>query len=214
MSPRAKGVIILGATVLVAAAVLAVYVRTSDDATPATVADATPTPSRPATDVQTRGGGVTQSVQPRLPGDGSAAAPARPDGVREYDVGGRRVRDHRTNAPPLDLPPAIHPPQGRLIDPLVTRAITEQVKSTMRECAKALAPEARGAKPRLDGLVVVAIKDKQVSVTSANVQLRDVTGDTVAAVKQCIEHKSVGLAASAGAEADLPSYDITISYAL
>ena len=84
----------------------------------------------------------------------------------------------------------------------------------MTECAMSLPPDARGAEPRLDGTIEIAIKDRRATITSASVQLRDVSASAAASVKRCIEEKSVGVATSAGEEADVAGYAITLSFRL
>jgi hypothetical protein len=215
MSRRGTTLAIAGGLVLVALIALLVTMRGGDDDThgvqagsaePTKVGTATPTPH--AT------GGVATTEAPRLPQTGASSGSALAEDVREYAIGDRRVRDHRKGTKaPIELPPAIHPPDSRKVDPMLTRALGEQFKVVMKECTSSLPVEARGATPRLEALIVIAIKNKQATVTKSFSQLRDVVGASVEPVKQCIEQKSLGLAA-ATEEADLDSYDINLSYAL
>jgi len=141
------------------------------------------------------------------------AAPGSP--VTDYMVGGVRVRDHRSgDRTPSTVPPVIHPPQSRKIPSQLTSVVAQRVRAVMTECALRLPREARGKQPRLDGTIEIAIKDRQATITSASVQLRDVNASAVAPVKQCIEEKSVGVATSAGEEADVAGYAIALSFRL
>jgi hypothetical protein len=130
-------------------------------------------------------------------------------------VGGVRVRDHRSgDRTPSAVPPAVHPPGGRKIASHLTSDIAQKVRAVMTECAFSLPPDARGAEPRLDGTIEIAIKDRLATITSASVQLRDVSASAAAPVKRCIDEKSVGVATSAGEEADVAGYAITLSFRL
>lgn len=142
--------------------------------------------------------------------------PSEPE-AREYYVDGKRVRDHRRN--PKDRVQSIEPvgqPPGvvRKISSTITHAFSTQIQAAMKECAAQLPSDARGAKPRVEGQVFLAIKDKQARITEATLQLRDVTGAAVDAAKTCIEQKSVGLTTSATDEADVERYSITLSLSL
>lgn len=198
---------------LVGLVVLLVKMRSGgDDATGAQPGSAAPTTGTP-TSTPHATGGVAQTETPRLPQAGSDSGSAAAD-FREYAVGDRRVRDHRKgDKPPIELPPAIHPPDSRKVDPALTRALGEKFKVVMKECTVDLPVEARGASPRLDALIVVSIKNKQATVTKSFSQLRDVVGASLEPIKQCVEQKSIGLV-TATEEADLDSYDINLSYAL
>lgn len=210
MSKRA---LVLGGVVMIGAAIgLWVLLRGGDaPASPGSAERAggseasreTPTPTdRQNTD--------TPSLPP-----GTVATPGASGDYTEYTVGGRKVRDHRKgNRTPIDLPPSISPPTGRKIQPTLTAAVGNQMRDVMHECAASIPQEARGERPRLDGLVVISIKDHVLSVGTATVQLRDVVGASVAPVKQCIEDKARAITQPAPDEGDLPTYDITISFTL
>jgi len=133
--------------------------------------------------------------------------------VREYYVDGKKIRDHRPESyPPMDLPPAIHPPDGRKIQPESTQAVTRPFKELFRECTKSIpAEEKTGAKPKMEATIAIGIKDKQARITKVALQLRDAAGPATDAAKSCIEARAVGLS-SAVEEADVESYDITTSY--
>ncbi|HET7504156.1 MAG TPA: hypothetical protein VFK02_24215 [Kofleriaceae bacterium] len=156
---------------------------------------------------------------PRLTPIGPADTPAQPtagsgSGVREYVVGGIRVRDHRTgDHPPSEIPPAIHPPHGRRIPSQLTYAVTQQVRGVVNECAASVPIAARGPKAGLDGQVLISIKDHQATVTRATFVLRDVASPDPS-VRQCLEQKAIGLATPSGDEADVENYAITLSLRL
>ncbi len=96
----------------------------------------------------------------------------------------------------------------------LTHAISQQVRTAMMECASSLPREGRGAKPRLEGTIDVAIKNETLSVQKSTVQLRDLDNAGVDAVKQCVESRSIGLSAPAATEANLDSYTIRLSFAI
>ena len=87
------------------------------------------------------------------------------------------------------------------------------MRAKVAECAAAIPQDARGDKPRVEGLVNIAIKDKQIVVTSATMQIRNVTGASLDATKQCIE-AGAKTVTQPTTEADLETYDITVSFAL
>ncbi|HWO20164.1 MAG TPA: hypothetical protein VNO30_15360 [Kofleriaceae bacterium] len=177
-------------------------------------------------------GGAPSGEAPRLPpGPESTERPGAPkvtdaDQARrdssdrppstETVINGVRVRDHRRDrSKPISLPTTRPPPRDRRIAPELTGEITNRIVPIVRDCANAnLPPEARGARPRVEGQVVIAIKEKQARVTQAIVELSDVTGGTVDVARRCIEDKAVGLTLPAAAEEDLEDYPIRISYAI
>jgi hypothetical protein len=191
---------------LVVAGVVALYVAMRSDERD----DARAVPKITQAD---RGKAAPEGI--RTPSAEDTAPAVRPgSGVTDYMVGGARVRDHRSGErTPIDVPSAIHPPEGRKIPSQLTSDVAQQVRAVMAECAMNLPSEARGADPRLDGTIMIAIKDRKATITSASVQLRDVSA-SAAPVKQCIEQKSVGVATSAGEEADVASYAITVAFRL
>ncbi len=143
-----------------------------------------------------------------------AHVPAGSDGVREYKVGDVVVRDHRKGDHlPIDIPPNIHPPDERKVSSTLTADLAQKVRAVMSDCVASLPKEARGDKPRLEGQVTIAIRDKQVRVTAATMQLRDVVGASVEETKACIERRSVGIT-TATDEPDLTDYTINVSFAV
>jgi hypothetical protein len=134
----------------------------------------------------------------------------------ETVVNGVRVRDHRRDrSQPITLPTTRPPPRDRRIAPELTGEITTRILPIVRDCATANLPsEVRGPRPRVEGQVVIAIKEQQARITHAVVELSDVTGATVDVARRCIEDKSVGVTLPAANEADLEDYPIRISYAI
>lgn len=177
-------------------------------------------------------GGAPAGEAPRLPpGPESAERPGAPqvtdaDQARrgstdrppatETVINGVRIRDHRSDrSKPITLPTTRPPPRDRRIAPTLTGEITNLILPIVRDCANAnLPPEVRGSRPRVEGQVVISIKEKRAHITQAIVELSDVTGGTVDVARRCIEDKAVGLTLPAGAEEDLEEYPIRISYAI
>lgn len=162
---------------------------------------------------------VTPRDQPR--GAGTADAPAGAQGSsalppeRDYSVGDIRMRDHRSGSHgQADIPPNVHTPEGPRIDSALTAAIGRQVKIVMLECAKGTSREGRGAEPRVEGQVVIAVKANQASVLSGIMQPRDVSPEVATTIKTCVETKLVGLTAPAPNQADLDHYSINMSMKL
>jgi hypothetical protein len=158
----------------------------------------------------------TPTPAPSLPSSGDSAHVVPPAGsANEYMVGDVRVRDHRAGSnAPLDIPPNIHRPNSRELPSTLTSDIAQKVRAALVDCAKDLPKEARGEHPRLEGQIVVAIKDHKLTVTSATMQLRDVSGDAAATTKSCIEQRSVGLETAANDQDDLDNYSIGVTFAV
>jgi hypothetical protein len=204
--------LVIGAIVLLAAGVgLFVSLSGDDDAA-----------SKPATPI---GDGVQKPVVAPPSGEGASvtvtnapsaghAEPAEPGSKpSRQTLDGVPVRDHRSgDQPPVDLPPNIHPAEGRMLPVPLTSAISGQVRKVMADCLAGVSRDGRGTKPRLEGQIDVAIKKGTMSVTKSIMQVRDFENPGIDAVKQCVESKSVGLSAAAASEADLDSYSIRMSY--
>ena len=74
--------------------------------------------------------------------------------------------------------------------------------------------DARGAKPRLEGQIIVAIKDHKLTVTGATMQLRDVVGDALDAT-QAMHRAEVGRPRRPAADQDdLDNYSIGVTFAV
>ena len=166
------------------------------------------------------GGGFTgaghgpagSTTSPSLPAGGGSDLPEK---VKEYAANGAIIRDHRTGThAPIDVDPNIHPPNARKLSPNLTKEVADRVRVVMHECVALMPAGVRGDKPRLEGSISIAIKDKQVSVVNTSINLRDVNGDGAETTRKCIEQKTLAITHPAADEQDLPSYDINLSFAL
>jgi hypothetical protein len=170
----------------------------------------TPSDSPPPSDPSRPSAGTVAGVERGANADKAGEPPL------EYTLpDGRKVRDFRdpSKRVPLDMPPSIHPPGGRKIKPELTGLFTDQILAVMHECGKTVAPEALGVRPRLEGQIVIAIKQAKASVTSAVFKVTNLNSESVAqAQKDCIEQKSVGVTAPAADEQDLDAYSINLSF--
>jgi len=204
-----RGYLALGAAVVLVAVIgLVLVLRSGDDGA------VKPDPAGPKFSETKLGKPSAQVTRaPSAPSSGaSRPEPGSGPAVGEYTVGGVRIRDHRSgNHAPLDVPPAIHPPEGRKISSQLTADLAQKLRVVTDACTASLPPEARGAKPRLDGEILIAIKDQQATVTSATFQARDVAGASEGLIKQCMEQKTIGVATPSGDEPDLQGYAITLS---
>jgi len=194
---------------LVVTAVLALWLwtRTTDPA---------PSPSQTAPRIPEADPGKSRTTVTRAPASERPRLTAPDDGsdVKEYMVGDVVVRDHRLgDAPRMDVPPAIHAPLGRRIESSLTSDIVQKLRAATAECGTSVPADARGAKPRVEGTIVIAIREHQATVTGATFQVRDVTG-AFEPVKSCFEQKSVGVVTPSGDEADLEGYAISMSLRL
>jgi hypothetical protein len=205
-----RGYLVLGGALVVVIAVI-LYVALGGD-------DGTVTPaSRDAKIAQVRPDRPTGSTI-RTPGARGTPErtnePAQPSASKEYVVGGVRIRDHRKGEHvQIDVPPSVHPPGGRKLPSELTNGIAQQVRAAVNECAATVPADARGDKPRADGEIRIAIKDRQATVTNATIRLRDVTG-AVEPVEHCIQQRAVAITNPSGDEADLEGYSITLSIRL
>jgi len=160
------------------------------------------------------GPAAVPGAQPSLPAGSGSSGLELPDKVKEYAANGAIIRDHRTGAHgPIDLDPNAAPPNTIKLQPTLTKAIADRIRDVMHECVATLPANVRGERPRLEGTVNIAIKDKMVSVNKAQLAVKDVTGDAAETTRSCIEQKSLAVTQAAD-EQDLPSYDINVSFTL
>jgi len=207
-----------GALVLVAGLVLWILLRRDEPRAEAHSPDpvATPAPT-PATDQRTARSDRPHADHPTVTATRSTDTPTTNDQgeVKEYEINGVKIRDHRKGDHPApDLPPNIHPMEGRHLPATLTSEISNKLQAVLRKCAADVPVEARGAKPRLEGTIFVSIKDHALRITETTAQLRDVVGASVDPTKRCFEEKSVGLTTPAPDQDDLDRYSISITYAL
>jgi hypothetical protein len=185
------------------------------------------------------GGASAESSQPGATGDGTRTA-ARGDGARgprlpqgsdgeqgrrrrnsadpsvtETIVNGVRVRDHRQDR---SKPIVLHDPppssRSRRIDAKVTAEVNDRLLPGVRECGAAVPPEARSDKPRVQGQVLLAVKDRRLSLTAATIEITGVVGASLEIAKQCIQQKALAVTVPQVDEEDLESYPLQISYTL
>lgn len=214
---QTKAVLIFGACVMAAAIGLIVLMGGDDDeASTSTQTKPTEPAARagsaeppPVADDRNRDKPVVSSSdEPRAP------APAVAEGPKEYDLNGRKVRDHRAgDHAPIDIPPAVHPAEGPRIASSLTSEIGQKVRAKVAECGQQIPADQRGEKPRMEGLLNIAIKNKQVTVNSATIQLRNVEGAAVEPAKACIEAAAMTIVQGT-TEPDVASYDINLSFSL
>ena len=196
--PLALGV---AAAAVVVAAVIGLYVLLRTDSAPA---PAPPRHDPPDQRIAGDGSGKARNrAVPVLRPDGSAA-PGR-------TAGQPSTRDHRTAEHAAADPPPPDPPAGRTINVQVTSDLSQVLRPALQECAANLAPGTAGDLSRVDGQVVIAIKDHQATVTSASFQLHDFAEAAQADIKQCLVQRAVGVTAPASDEPDVDSYPITVS---
>ena len=145
------------------------------------------------------------SGEPRLPDPGSGS---------DYVIGDVHVRDHRAgNNAPMDVPPNIHAPNTRQLPSTLTQDIAQKIRGVLADCAKAVPKDARGDHPRVEGQILVSIKDHTLSITQATMQLRDLSNeDVAAATKQCVETHAVGLSTDASDQDDIDNYSISVTF--
>lgn len=196
-----RGTLALGAAVVLAAVIgLYVILRADDDD-----GGAERTASGRANPTSVQKFAETAPGKPRIP----------PGAVAEYRTGDVRIRDHRAGEhTPIDIPPRRPRPDGREIPSQLTSALGQGIRPVLRQCAAGIPAEARGAKPRIEGEILVSIKDHQATVTSATLKLRDVAEDARADAEQCLARAALGFVAPAGDESDIDDYSIMLSLTL
>jgi hypothetical protein len=201
----------IGGAVVIALAVVLWLALEKDMAEPAATTSSEPQGSA----VVVRTGG-TPTVTQGASGDHPALPqPAPGENPRDYVVGDIRVRDHREgDHKPLDVPPNPHPIEGPKIPSTLTHEISQKLRAHVMTCTASLPKDARGEKPRVEGQIIIAIKDHKVTITKSTMQLRDVSGESVEPTKQCIEQKALGIENSAPEQSDVDNYSINVTYAI
>jgi hypothetical protein len=207
-----RGYLALGAAVVLLVVALYLAVRThSSDAT-ASAGDTAPAGSQ-AERAHAR---VAPAPAPSALDDAVHSDPADPGkSSTDYMVGGVRVRDHRTGVHVRsEVPPVIHAPGGRKLPTELVAGIAQRARAAVASCAASLTGDARGAKPRLEGEIAIAIADHQATITSAVLQPRDIVDAAQDSLAQCAQRAVVGLATPSGDEPDIAGYAITMSLRL
>lgn len=151
-------------------------------------------------------------LDPSLPTPPGSKPPENP---KAYSVNGAIIQDMRSgNHEPFTPSATPKPANARRLEPTLTKAVADRVRDVMHECVKLMPDGVRGAKPRLEGSINIAIKDKKVLINKADLIVNDITGDAAETTRQCIVGKSMAITHAAGDEADLESYDINLSFTL
>jgi hypothetical protein len=204
-----KLIVALGA-LLVAAGVALVLLMSRNDGDAAAPAKRAPAPA-PSTAPVAAG----DPSAPTLPSTAPTTATTGSDGVKEYMVGGYKIRDHRAGEnKQIDVPPNPHPAESRELPSELTHDISQQVRRQMNTCAAAIPKDVRGTKPKLDGQLTVAIHDHKLTMTDMALQVRDVDGPSADALKQCVVEKAASYVSSAPDQPDLDNYGIAITFAI
>jgi hypothetical protein len=206
--------ITLGAFVAIAGIVLAILIAKSDG-DESHAANGTTTGPGGQTTTGPQPGSLSREA-PTLPGGVPVQSGGDPNKPRDYAVGDVHIRDHRegTHAP-LDIPPNVHPAEGRKIPSTLTHEISAKVLDVLKTCAADLPADQRGEKPRLEGQIEISIKSGKTRIDKATMQPRGVTeGPAATAFKACMEQKSIGIQNNAPDQEDLETYTINLSYAV
>lgn len=146
-----------------------------------------------------------------LPSDSSEAA------YREYvRADGTLVRDHRAgDREPSDFAPSpVRPPGAQSVEPEAILSVRNAMRPIVHKCAEELNPEQLGPKPRLQGRVTISILDGNLSVDSADIQVRDVPEEDVDAVVDCIKHPLEQQLLPAKGHREVSEYVITLPFRL
>jgi hypothetical protein len=153
----------------------------------------------------------------RTPTDRTAERPsaALPVNAAAGDGGGMIVRDHRSGNPaPVPVAPVVMRPSHHRITPQLSSEVSQKVRAAVAACAGDVPKEARGAKPRFEGQITIAIKNGEATIKTAALELRDVNGVAVDDLNQCVAQRSIGATTPAGDEPDTDGYLITLSLRL
>jgi hypothetical protein len=153
----------------------------------------------------------------RTPTERTAERPSAvlPVNAAAGDGSGVIVRDHRSGNPtPVPVPPVITRPSQHRITPQLSSEVSRMVRAAVAACAGDVPKEARGATPRFEGQITIAIKSGTATITTAALALRDVNGVAVDDLNQCVAQKSIGATTPAGDEPDIDGYLITLSLRL
>lgn len=156
-------------------------------------------------------------AQPALPqrGDDSGGQASQPTSYKDYTIGGVRVRDHRPGDPkPLDLPPNVHRPQARELPSELTAAIGQQMRKVVWQCARDIPAAARGPKPKFEAQVTAGIDNHKLAIMEIASQVRDVEGQAVDAMRNCVARNAAGLTVSTAGQDDIANYGIRFSFVI
>jgi hypothetical protein len=177
--------------------------------------DPAPQPGSAAPTAERISGSATVTAAPSLPSSSGEGRLPEPGSGNDYAIGDVQIHDHRSGSnAPMDIPPNIHAPNTRALPATLTQDVAQKVRVVLADCAKDVPKDARGDHPRLEGQILVSIKDHKLSITSATMQLRDLSNDAAAATKQCVETHTVGLETAAQDQDDIDNYSIGVTFAV
>jgi hypothetical protein len=134
-----------------------------------------------------------------------------PDGTREYDIDGTRVRDHTTKPPSTAPVRAVPRADGRVVTPAVTQQLATDLRAGLRACV-AGAGRGRGRNARVVGNVKLAIRGHQLSVTDSALEVTGI--DDAASIKGCLAEAARAVTAATPDEADVEDYELRVSLLL
>lgn len=185
-----------GAVVAVAAIVLTIKLRGSNDA---------PTVSREPTPEPT----IVERGTPRA---GQGGTPSVVETVTETS----RVRDHRTGDRVAYDPDARTGEKrtAQRLPPDLVHTLSKQLEAAMVECTAAITADARGPQPGVTGSVFVDVAGGSLQVTETAIELRDLTGDTAVTAKECIQARWVGQTTPAPDAVSATHYEISVVFAV
>lgn len=200
-----RGILALGAAAVLAAGIGLYVVLRADDGD----RGAERTASSPVNPTSVQNFAETAPGKPRLP-------PATEDRAGNVRVHDHRAAEHTPIDVPSQPPRTSRPrrPDGREIPSQLTSALGHGIHPLLIPCTAGIPAEARGTRPRIEGEILVSIKDHQATVTSAALKLRDVAEDAKRDAEQCLARAALGFVAPAGAESDLDDYSIALSLTL
>jgi hypothetical protein len=200
-----RGVAIaIGAAIVLAAVIgLVLLLRADADAPVVRPADPAPHYDQKIAD---RDAGKTRIVPiRRVPADASAGDPP----TIESNTRDHRAPEHTSDEPPPPPPPTRR--DGRRVNVSVTSSLSQGIQPVLQECAAAAPPGAATDTARVEGEILIAIRDHQAQVTTANLRLNGFAEAAQPAIQQCLQQRVVGLTAPASDETDIDGYAITVS---
>jgi hypothetical protein len=103
-------------------------------------------------------------------------------------------------------------PTGPKIAQTLTRSVHANASTIVLACARKVAPNDRGDKPRIGARLVVAIRDGNLRVTEVTPVTSDLSGPEVEAAKACVKDTLVNLEVPAPDEPDVDGYALNLSY--
>ena len=202
-----RGIAIAGGAAIVLAAVIGLFFLLRADAEAPAVRSADPAPSTPHHDqkIADRDAGKTRIVPiKRVPAEAAASDPGIDSHIRDH-----RAPEHTSDEPSLPPPPSRR--DGYRVNVSVTSSLSQGFQPVLQDCAAAAPPGAATDTARVEGEILISIRDHQATVTTANLRLNGFAEAAQPGIQQCLQQRVVGLTAPAGNEADIDGYAITVS---